>query len=83
VGIREQQKTFLVTVLCKVMLVSTSAFYAWSKAPEETDKKHCKNSLKLERLSYLTRIRKRMALAAYPTPSTKKLSRSGALKPGN
>lgn len=26
------------TVLCKVMLVSTSAFYAWAKAPEETDK---------------------------------------------
>ena len=39
VGIREQQKTFPVTVLCKVMQVSTSAFYAWSKTPEDTDKK--------------------------------------------
>lgn len=37
--IREQQKTFPVTVLCKVMPVSTSAFYAWTKAPDETDKK--------------------------------------------
>ena len=39
VDIREQQKTFPVTALCKVMRVSTSAFYAWSKTPEETDKK--------------------------------------------
>jgi putative transposase len=37
--IREQQKTFPVTVLCKVMQVSTSAFYAWAKTPEDTDKK--------------------------------------------
>ncbi|MGZ8184746.1 MAG: IS3 family transposase [Methylobacter sp.] len=38
-GIREQQKRFPVTVLCNVMQVSTSAFYAWSKTPEDTDKK--------------------------------------------
>ncbi|MCX7092003.1 MAG: hypothetical protein NTY50_00930, partial [Methylobacter sp.] len=37
--IREQQKTFPVTMLCKVMLVSTSAFYAWSRMPEDGDKK--------------------------------------------
>ncbi|MGZ8239658.1 MAG: IS3 family transposase [Methylobacter sp.] len=36
--IREQQKTFPVTVLCKVMRVSTGAFYAWSKTSEDTDK---------------------------------------------
>ncbi|WP_262966964.1 IS3 family transposase [Methylobacter psychrophilus] len=36
---REQQKTFPVTVLCKVMQVSTSAFYAWAKMPKDTDKK--------------------------------------------
>ncbi len=44
VGIREQQKTFPTTVLCNIIpsgaqvQVSTSAFYTWSKAPEETDK---------------------------------------------
>ena len=37
--IREQQKTFPVTVLCKVMQVSTSFFYAWAKTPDDTDKK--------------------------------------------
>ena len=38
VGIREQQKTYPVTVLCRVMEVSTSAFYAWLKTPEDSDK---------------------------------------------
>ncbi len=46
VGIREQQKTFPVTVLCKVMLVSTSAFYAWIKAPKKTDKSAQQKQLK-------------------------------------
>lgn len=36
--IREQQKTYPVTVLCRVMEVSTSAFYAWIKKPEDADK---------------------------------------------
>jgi hypothetical protein len=35
-GIREQQKTYPDTVLCKVMEVS--AYYAWVKTPEHTDK---------------------------------------------
>ncbi len=36
--IQAQQKTYPITVLCKVMLVSTSAYYAWVKQPEDTDK---------------------------------------------
>jgi len=32
--IREQQKAYPVTVLCAVMRVSTSAYYAWAKRPE-------------------------------------------------
>ena len=32
--IREQQKAYPVTVLCAVMKVSTSAYYAWAKRPE-------------------------------------------------
>lgn len=36
--IREQQKTYPVTVLCRVMEVSNGAFYNWLKTPEDTDK---------------------------------------------
>ena len=36
--IREQQKTYPVTVLCRVMGVSTSAFYEWFKNPGDTDR---------------------------------------------
>ncbi len=36
--IREQQKTYPVAVLCRVMQVSTSAYYAGSKQPETTEK---------------------------------------------
>ncbi len=36
--IREQQKTYPVTVLCRVMEVSASAFYAWVKKPGNTDR---------------------------------------------
>ncbi len=36
--IREQQKTYPVTVLCRVMQVSTSAFYMWLKAPADINK---------------------------------------------
>ena len=36
--IREQQKTYPVTVLCRVMQVSTSAFYMWLKAPSDKNK---------------------------------------------
>ena len=36
--IREQQKTYPVTVLCRVMQVSTSAYYAWQKASSDLDK---------------------------------------------
>lgn len=32
--IREQQKAYPVTVLCSVMRVSTSAYYAWAKQPK-------------------------------------------------
>jgi putative transposase len=38
VGIREQQKTYPVRVLCRVMEVSTSAYYAWTKQPEISEK---------------------------------------------
>lgn len=36
--IREQKETYPVTVLCSVMNVSTSAFYAWNQQPEISDK---------------------------------------------
>ena len=36
--IREQQKTYPVTVLCRVMELSTSAFYEWLKNPGDTDR---------------------------------------------
>jgi len=38
VGIKGQQKTYPVTVLCKVMAVSTSAYYDWAKQPTDTGK---------------------------------------------
>ncbi len=31
-------ETYPVTVLCRVMDVSTSAFYAWCKQPEDSEK---------------------------------------------
>ncbi len=34
--IREQQKAYPITVLCAVMQVSASAYYAWAKQPEAT-----------------------------------------------
>jgi len=37
--IREQQKTYPITLLCRVMEVSTSAFYTWRQMPEKSDKK--------------------------------------------
>ncbi|WP_229427645.1 IS3 family transposase [Methylomonas fluvii] len=37
---REQQKTYPVIVLCRVMQVSTSAYYAWCNNPLNDDKKH-------------------------------------------
>lgn len=40
VGIREQQKTYPVRMLCRVLEVSTSAYYSWIKQPETTDKIH-------------------------------------------
>jgi putative transposase len=36
--IRGQQKAYPITVLCDVMQVSRSAYYAWAKRPETTDK---------------------------------------------
>jgi transposase len=44
-GIREQQKTFPVTVLCRVMAVGASAFYVWLKTPADTDKVRQKEEL--------------------------------------
>ncbi len=44
--IREQQQTYPVTVLCGVMKVSTSAFYARSRQPESTDKTREQEKLK-------------------------------------
>lgn len=44
-GIREQQKTYPVTALCRVMQVSSSAFYAWTKRPETSDKTKEKTEL--------------------------------------
>jgi helix-turn-helix protein/integrase-like protein len=37
--IREQKKTYQVTVLCRVMGVSTSSYYAWRQAPEDSVRK--------------------------------------------
>jgi putative transposase len=44
-GIREQQKTYPITVLCRVMEVSASAFYVWVKKQEDTDKTRQKAAL--------------------------------------
>lgn len=43
--VQEQEKTYPVTVLCRVMQVSTSAYYAWVRRPEDTD-----NSVKRKQL---------------------------------
>lgn len=43
--ILEQQKTYPITVLCKVMLVSTSAYYAWVNQPGITDQMKDKQAL--------------------------------------
>jgi putative transposase len=43
--IQEQEKTYPVAVLCRVMQVSTSAYYAWVRRPEDTD-----NSVKRKQL---------------------------------
>lgn len=48
--IREQQKTYPVTALCTVMQVSTSAFYAWVKAPISTAKKTQQKQLEAKTL---------------------------------
>ena len=40
-----QQKTYPITVLCRVMEVSASAFYAWAKKPEDTDKTRQREAL--------------------------------------
>lgn len=45
--IREQQKAYPITVLCAVLQVSTSAYYAWAKQPEATGQ--AKESLAFER----------------------------------
>jgi hypothetical protein len=42
---REQQKTYPVTVLCLVMQVSTSAFYTWTQATENTTKRRKETAL--------------------------------------
>ncbi|WP_172680358.1 IS3 family transposase [Methylomonas koyamae] len=38
--IQAQQKTYPVTVLCRVMQVSTSAYYAWCNSPPDKGKAH-------------------------------------------
>jgi len=48
VFIREQDKTYPVTVLCRVMQVSTSAYYAWKKQPEWTEKAQQKELLEIK-----------------------------------
>lgn len=78
--IREQQKTFPVTALCKVMRVSTSAFYAWSKTPEETDKKAQQKQLEAKAIQLFAENKQVYGLAVYLKPSQKKLFRSGVLK---
>ena len=52
--IRDQQKTYPVTVLCRVMGVSTSAFYEWFKNPGDTDRIRERETLesKARQLSY-------------------------------
>ncbi|MEQ1546883.1 IS3 family transposase [Methyloglobulus sp.] len=42
---REQQKTYPVTVLCRVMEVSSSAFYTWLKTPGDSEKAQRKAAL--------------------------------------
>jgi putative transposase len=49
-GIREQQKTYPITVLCRVMEVSASAFYTWLKTPEDNDKAQQKAALEAKAL---------------------------------
>ncbi|MGZ8237841.1 MAG: hypothetical protein ACXWTY_08210 [Methylobacter sp.] len=79
-GIREQQKTFPVTVLCKVMQVSTSAFYTWIQTPEETDKKARQKQLEAKAIQLFAENKQVYGLAVYLKPSQKKIFRSGVLK---
>ncbi|NOS73951.1 MAG: IS3 family transposase [Methyloglobulus sp.] len=43
--VREQQKTYPVTVLCRVMEVSSGAFYTWLKTPQDSEKAQRKVAL--------------------------------------
>jgi putative transposase len=56
--IREQQKTYPITALCTVMQVSTSAFYAWAKAPIGTAKKDQQNQLEARMLELFEKNKK-------------------------
>lgn len=46
--IREQEKTYPVTVLCRVMQVSTSAYYAWKKQPDWAEKAQQRELLEIK-----------------------------------
>ncbi|NOT84259.1 MAG: IS3 family transposase [Methylococcaceae bacterium] len=56
--VREQQKTYPVTALCNVMQVSTSAFYAWAKAPISTAKKDQRTQLETRTLELFEKNKK-------------------------
>ena len=45
-------------MLCKVMLVSTSAFYAWSKMPKDTNKKVLQKQLEAKAVQLFEENRK-------------------------
>ncbi|NOT84553.1 MAG: transposase, partial [Methylococcaceae bacterium] len=56
--VREQQKTYPVTALCSVMQVSTSAFYAWAKAPISTARQDRQNQLETKTLELFEKNKK-------------------------
>jgi hypothetical protein len=51
------------------MLVSTSAFYAWAKTPEDTDKKVLQKQLEVKAFQLFEENKKLMVPAVYPKPS--------------
>ena len=65
VGIREQQKTYPVRVLCRVMEVSTSAYYSWTKQPEMSEKTVQTTRLEAKGHDFLMSLGSRMVRGAY------------------
>jgi hypothetical protein len=55
-------------VLCKVMQVSTGAFYTWAKRSEDTDKKILQKQLEAKVIELFEEKRTFMVLAVYRKP---------------